>query len=152
MSVQLSHPPNNTSLNFHADLVAKPMGCHMHVLPQTLCSCFGDPPDCFFLCSSIPATTPVVNEHQAINGVGVAQSTYAVIHEEYDWEPEHQPLTKDDSLLSVPPLFFPDIFGDSTIPDFMCVSLFTDAPINDHSQNTPYVSPSSDNGEEKIIL
>lgn len=38
------------------------------------------------LCSSIPDSTLVVNEHQATDGVGVAQPTRVVIHEEYDWE------------------------------------------------------------------
>jgi len=42
-SVQLSHPPNITSLNFRADLVVNPMGCHMHLLPQPLSLCFVDP-------------------------------------------------------------------------------------------------------------
>jgi len=48
-------------------------------------------------------STLVVNEDQAIDGVGVAQPTCAVIHEEYEWELEHQHLAKDDSLLSKPP-------------------------------------------------
>lgn len=33
-SFQMSYPPSITSLNFHADLVANPMGYHMHLLPQ----------------------------------------------------------------------------------------------------------------------
>ena len=85
------------------------------------------------MCSSIPDSTLVVNEDQAIDGVSVAQPTCLVIHEEYDWELEHQSLVKDDSLPYEPPLLFPDIFGDPIIHDFTCVSPSTDAPIIDHS-------------------
>lgn len=31
--VQLLHPPNITSLNFHVDLVVSPSSCHMHHVP-----------------------------------------------------------------------------------------------------------------------
>lgn len=83
-SVQLSHPPNITSLNFHIDLVTNPMGCHMHVLPQPLSLCYANPPYHTVLCFSILNSTPVVSEDQAIDGVSVAQPTCVVIHEEYD--------------------------------------------------------------------
>jgi len=146
-SFQLSHPPNITSLIFHADLVVKPMDCHMHVLPQPLSSCSVDPLDCTVLCSSIPESTHVVNEDQAINRVGVAQPTCAVI-----CDPKHQPVVKDDSLPSMPPPLFLDIFGDFIIPNFARVSPLIDAPIVDHSQNTPDVSPSFDNGEENSFI
>ena len=59
---------------------------------------------------------------------------------------------KDDSLLSEPPLFFPDIFGEPTVHDFACVSSSTNAPIVDHSQDTLDVSPWSDNGEDKLFI
>ena len=85
------------------------------------------------MCSSIPDSTLIVNEDQAIDGVGVAQPTCTVIHEEYDWELEHQHSTKDDSLPSEPPLFFLDIFGKPSISNFACVSPSMDAPIVDHS-------------------
>lgn len=133
MPIQLSHFPNITSLNFHIDLVAKPMGRHMHVLPQPPSLCYADPLECIVLCSSIVDSTPIMSEDQAIDRVGVAQTTCFVIHKEYGWEPEHQPTTKDDLLLSMPPPFFPNIFGDSSIPNFACVYLYTDAPIVDHS-------------------
>lgn len=103
------------------------------------------------MCASILDSTLVVNEDQAIDGVGVVQPTYAIIHKEYDWELEHQSSAKDNSLLSEPPLFFPDISGDPSIHDFVCVSLSMDVTIVDHSQNTPDVNP-SDNGEDKLFI
>lgn len=72
-----------------------------------------------------------------------------VIHEEYDWDLEHQSSAKDDSLLSEPPPFFPKIFGDFFIHDFTCVYPYTNAPIVYHSHNKLDVSPASDNGEDK---
>lgn len=52
----------------------------------------------------------------------------------------------------MPPLLFLDIFGDSTILDFACVSSSMDAPIVDHSQNTKDDSPSFNNGEDKSFI
>ena len=75
LSVQLSYPPSITSLNFRTGLAAKSMGCHMHLLPHPPFSHFADPPDCIILCSSVPDSTPILNEDQAINRVGVAQPT-----------------------------------------------------------------------------
>jgi len=71
-SVQLSHPPIITTLNFLAELVGNPMGCHMHLLPQPPSSHSVDPLDCTLLCSSVSDSTPVVNEDQATKEVGVA--------------------------------------------------------------------------------
>ena len=85
------------------------------------------------MCSSVLDSTPILNEDQSIYGVGVAQPTCNVIHEEYDWELEHPPATEDHLYLSVPPLFFLDLLGDPTILDFSCVSLSREAPIVDHS-------------------
>jgi len=93
-----------------------------------------------------------VNEEQPTNGVVVAQPTCAVIHEEYEWELEHQHLVKDDSLLSEPPPFIPNLFGEPAIHDFSCVSSSTDAPIVDHSQDSSDVSPSFDNREDKLLI
>ena len=128
-SVQLSHPPNVTSLNFRVHLVVNPLSCHKNFVPQ--------PPSLYsddvVLCYSILDSTLVVNEDQAIDRVGVAQPTRTGIHENYEWEPENQPVVNDDSLSFVPPPLFLDIFGDSTIPDFTCVSPSMDAPIVDHS-------------------
>ena len=59
---------------------------------------------------------------------------------------------KDDSLLSEPPLFFPGLFGEPSIHDFPCVSLSMNAPIVDHSQDSPDVSPSFNNGEDKLFI
>ena len=58
------------------------------------------------------------------------------IHEEYDSKLEHQHSAKDDSLLSEPPPFFPDIFGEPTIHGFTCASPSMDTPIVDHSLDT----------------
>ena len=74
-SIQLSHLPIITSLNFRADLVMKPMGCHMHLLPQSPSSRSADPLDCIVFCSSILDFTPVINEDEATNRVGVAKPT-----------------------------------------------------------------------------
>jgi len=93
-----------------------------------------------------------VNKEQPTDEVGVAQPTCTVIHEEYEWELEHQHSTKDDSLPSEPSPFFPNIVGEPTIHDFACVSSSTDAPIVDLSQDTPYVSPSSNNGEDQYFI
>ena len=87
-------------------------------------------------------SSPFLNENQPINRFGVAQPTCAIIHEEYEWEIEHQHLAKDDSLLSEPPLFFPNLFGEPTIHDFSYVSSSTDAPIVDHSRDSSDVNPS----------
>ena len=51
-------------------------------------------------------------------------------------------MAKDDSLPSEPPTFFPNIFGE----------LATNEPIVDHSQDTPDVGPSFDNGEDKLFI
>ena len=80
----------------------------------------------------VAATTLVLNKEQPIDGVGVAQPTCTILHEEYEWELEHQHSVKDDSLLSEPPPFFLDLFGEPTIHDFACVSSSLDAPIVDH--------------------
>jgi len=56
----------------------------------------------------------------------------------------------DDSLLSEPPLFFPDIFSEPTIHDFTCLSPSTDALNVDQSQDTPDI-PSYDNREDKLF-
>ena len=55
----------------------------MHFVPQPPYSYSDDPPDDTTLCSSIPDSTLVVNEDQAIDEVGVLKPTCVVIHEEY---------------------------------------------------------------------
>ena len=82
-----------------------------------------------------------MSKEKPTDGVGVAQPTCAVIHEEYEWGLEHQCLVKDDSLLFEPPPCFPNIIGEPAIHDFVCVSLSTDVPIVHLSQDTPHVSP-----------
>ena len=117
------------------------MGFHMYFVPQPSSLYSDDPWDCIVLSSSILNSTPIVKEDQAIDGFGVAQPTYVVIHEEYEWELEHQSLAKDDFLLSEPPPCFLDIFGDSAIFDFPCINPSIDVSIVDHSKNISDVSP-----------
>lgn len=93
-----------------------------------------------------------MNEEQPTSGVGVAQPTCVVIHEEYEWEFGHQHSAKYDSLPFEPPLFFPSLFGEPAIHDFQFVSSSMDAPIVDHSQDSLDVSPSFDNGEDKLFI
>jgi len=59
---------------------------------------------------------------------------------------------KDDSLPFEPLPFFPSFFGEPAIHDFACVSSSTDALIVDHSQNSPGVIPSFENGEDKLCI
>lgn len=108
----------------------------MSVLCQPPSLCSVDSSDCTILCSSIPNSTFVVKKDQAIDKVGVVQLTCTVIHEEYDSELEHQSSANDDSLVSKPLLCFLDIFSDSTIHDFACVSPCMNVPIFYHLQNT----------------
>jgi len=93
-----------------------------------------------------------VNEDQAIDEVDVAQSTCIVIHEEYDWASENEPIVKDDFLLSVSPLLFLDIVGEFVISDFPCVNPSTDESTSNHSQNSLDVSTSFDSGEDKLFI
>jgi len=124
----------------------------MHFVPQPPSLYSDDPLDDTIFCSSITDSTLVVNEDQAIDGVGVAQPTCVAIHEEYDWELEHQHSVNDDSLLpELPPPLFPNIFGELSIHDFACVSPSMDAPIVNHSQDTPHVIPSSENEEDNLF-
>ena len=83
----------------------------MHSVPQPSSSHSAVPPGDTVLCSFILDCTLVVNEEQATDGVGVAQPTCVVIHEEYEWELEHEHLVKDDSLPSEPPLFLPNMIS-----------------------------------------
>jgi len=84
--------------------------------------------------------------------ITVVQLACIVIYDEYERELKHQPATKDDILLSTSPPPFLDIFGDSSISDFLGVNPPTDIPIANHSQNTPNVNPSFDNGEDKLFI
>ena len=88
--VHPSHSPNITSLNFCVDLVVCPLSSHMHYFlrPSSLHS--GVPPDDVILCSSITNSSLVVSEEQPIDIVGVSQPTCTIIHEEYEWDLEHQ--------------------------------------------------------------
>ena len=129
-------PPNIIPVNFRVDLVVSPSSSHVHSFLQPPSLHSGVPSDDVVLCLSILYSSLVVNEEQPTDGFCVAQPTCVVIHEEYDLDLEHQHSAKDDSLLSEPPPFFPDIFGEPTIHGFTCASLSTDTPIVDHSLDT----------------
>lgn len=150
--VQPSHPPNITPLNFRTELVVSPSSSHMHSFLKSLSLHSGVPLDDVVLCSSILDSSLAVNKEQLTDGVGVTQPTCAVIHEEYEWELEHQHSKKDDSLPFEPPLFLPRFFGEPTIHDFVCVSSYIDAPVVDHSQDSSDASPSFENSEDKLFI
>jgi len=146
-----SHSLNIGPLNFHGDLVES-FEFSYALFSSTSVFTIGVPSDDVVLCSSTLDSSLVMNEEQPIDGVGVAQLTCAVIHEEYEWELEHQHSAKDDSLLSEPPSFFPNIFGEPAIHDFACVSSSMGEPIVDHSHDSLDVSISFDNGEDKLLI
>jgi len=147
-----SYSPNITPLDFRVDLVVTPSSSHMHSFLRPPSSHSGVPPDDVVLCSSIPDSPLVVNEEQPTDEVSVARPTCVVIHEKYEWELEHQHSTKDESLLSESPMFFPNLFCEPAIHYFSCVSSSTNAPIVDHSQDSSDVSPSFDNGEDTLLI
>jgi len=124
----------------------------MHAFLRPLSLDSGVPPNDDVLRLSIPDSLLVVNEEQSIDGVGVAQPTCTNIHEEYEWELEHQHWTKDDSLPSKPPPFFPHLFREPAMHDFTFVSSSMDASIVDHLHYSPDVSPSSNNREDKLHI
>lgn len=123
-----------------------------HLVPQPSSPRFVDPPDYTILCSSVPDSTPIMNEDQAIDGVEVGKPTCVVIHEEYDRASENEPTVKDDLLLSAPPPLFPNLIGDFVILDCVCVNPSMDESTSDHSQNTHDVSPSFDNIDKKLFI
>ena len=127
-----------------------PLSSHMHSFLRSPSSHSSVPLDDVVLCSSIPDSQLFVNEEQPSDGFGVAQPTCAVIHEEYEWDLEHQHSAKDDSLISDSPPFFCNLFGERSIHDFACVSM--DTPIFYHSQDSPDVSPSFNNEDDKLLI
>lgn len=54
----------------------------MDLFPQYLSPRSIDPLDCIVLCSFVPNSILVVNEDQVVDGVGVLQLTYDIIHDE----------------------------------------------------------------------
>jgi len=68
------------------------------------------------------------------------------------WEYQEEPTMKDDLLLSMPLLFFPDIFGDFSLVNSLCENSFLDASTSDHSKNTPDVNLSYHSGEDKSLF
>lgn len=124
----------------------------MYFVPHPPSLYFDHPLDCTILCSSVLDSTPVLKEDRSIDGFGVEKPTCVAIHEEYDWELGHSQTLEDNPCLSTPPPFVPDILSNPAIPDFSYVSLSMDAPIIHHSQGTPDVSPSSDNGDDQSFI
>ena len=84
-STELSRPPTPHALDICVDLACNLVGCHMDLFPQPPSPCSVDPPDCTILFSSISDSSPIVNEDQVVDRVGVMQPTYAIIHDECVW-------------------------------------------------------------------
>lgn len=61
-------------------------------------------------------------------------------------------MVNGDILLFVPPPPFPHIFCDYAIFGFLCVNSSSNTFSPNHSQNTPNVSPSFDNKEDKSSI
>lgn len=81
-SVELSHPPTPPALDIYIDLACKPIFFHVDSFPQPLSPRSVDPPDCTVLCSSIPDSSPIVNEDQVVDGFCFMKPTYAIIHDD----------------------------------------------------------------------
>lgn len=139
-SVELSHPPTPSTLEICTDLACKPVGYHVDSFPRSLSFHSVDPLDCIVFCSTIPYSSPVVNEDQAIDGVGVMHPTYAIIHDECVWESKEKPAVKDDSLVAIPHLLHLDIPCDSSTTDFPCKNQLVAASTSYHSQDILDVS------------
>lgn len=69
--VEPSHLPTPATLDIYTYFSCKPVGCHMDLFPQPPSPHSIDPPDCTVLCSSIPNSSPTMNEDQVVDGVGV---------------------------------------------------------------------------------
>ncbi len=146
--VELSHPPTLLALDICADLACKPTGCHMESFPRLPSSHSVDRLDCTFLLSSIPDSSPIVNEDQDVDRVGVMQPTYVIIHDECVQESKEELAMKGDSLPFMPHPLHPDIPCDYATIDFPYENSFMDASTSDHSQDNSDVSLSLQCGEE----
>lgn len=93
-----------------------------------------------------------MNEDQVLDGVGVMQPTYTIIHDECVGESKEELAVKDDSLPAAPHLLHPDIPCDSAITDFPCENPFPDVSTSDHSQGTSDASLSLQCREETSSL
>lgn len=133
---ELSHPPTPPALDIYVDLVCKPAGYHMDLLPQPLSLCSIDPPNSTVLCSSIRSSSRVVNEDQVIDGVDVVQPTYTIIHDGFVWESKEEPMVNDESLPSIPHQLYLNIPYDPTTIDFPCADPFSDVSTSDRSHDT----------------
>lgn len=142
-SVELSHPPIPLALDISTNLACKPVSCHMDLFPQPPSLHSVDPPNFTVLCFPIPDSSPIVNEDQVINKVGVMQPTCTIIHDEFVQESKEEPVVKDDPLPAIPHSLYPDIPCDSTTTDFPCENPFLDVFTFDHSQDTSDVNMSS---------
>jgi len=135
-SFELSHPPTPPTLDIYTVLACKLVGCHVDFLPQPPSPHSSNLLDCTILCSSISTSTLVVNEDQAIDGVGVMQPTYAIIHDECVQKYEQEPEVKDDSLPSTPHPLYLDISCDSATFGFSCEKSSPNVSTSDHLQDT----------------
>jgi len=131
--VELSHRRTQLTLDIYTDLACKLVGCHVDSSSQPSSPCFVDPPYCTVLCSSIMDCSPAVNEDQVVNGVGVMQPTYGIVHDECVWESKEEPVVKDDSIPSAPHPLYPNIPCDYATIDFPYENFFLDVSTLDHS-------------------
>lgn len=146
--VELSHRTTPPPLNICTDLACKPIGCHVDSFPRPPSSCFVNPLDCTALCSSILNSSPIVDEDQVVDGVGIMQPTCAIIHEECVWKSKEEPTVKDDSLPATPHPLHPEIPCDSTTTYFPSENPLMNVSTSDHSQDMSNVSLSSQCGED----
>jgi len=87
------------------------------------------------LLSSIPDSSPAMNEDQVFDGVSAMQPICAIIHDEYVYESKEEPAVKDDSLPSAPHSLCPDSPCDSATIDFPCENSFMVVSTFDCSQD-----------------
>jgi len=80
-----------------------------------------------------------MNKDQVVDGVGVVQPNYAIIHDECVCESKEEPAVKDDSLLATPHPLYRDIHCDFVTADFSCENSFSYVSTFDHSQDTSNV-------------
>lgn len=81
-SVEMPHPSTPPAIDIYTDLACKPVGRHVDLLPQHPSPFSSYPPDCIVLCSFVLNSTLIVNKDQVVDGVGVVQPTYTIIHDE----------------------------------------------------------------------
>jgi len=90
-SIELSHPLTPPALDIYAYLACKLVGCNVDLFPQPPSLHSVDPPNCIVLLSSIPDSSPILSEDQAVDGGCVVQPNCAIIHDDCVWESKEEP-------------------------------------------------------------